>query len=312
MHLVADIGATNARFRLCGDQGWGGEAWLTETSRFTSANALLIAAQAALELDDVELEGATLAVAGPWVDGVVTITNTGLVLSEAECCGVFKAPVAIVNDFFALAYGVPHFSALHQLGGGSPSRHTKAILGPGSGLGMASLEPTDHGWVVLSGEGGHADLAPGNHLEAELWSLMMAEFGHVSWETVLSGNGIVNLYRAMCATWGNTPEPLTAAEISHNGQEMTDLVCHQTLETFAGILGAAAGNLALTVGAVGGVYIGGGIAPRMIDFLKTAPLRRRFEEKGKMSEYVAEIPLLIVTEEAPGLIGARAFAFSNS
>lgn len=308
MHLVADIGATNARFRLCSKQGWHGEAWVAETADFTSAIALFIAVRTALDIEKADLEGATLAVAGPCVDGVVKITNTGLVVSESEAVDVLQTPVTIVNDFFALACGVPHFSALHKFGGGSANHNTKAILGPGSGLGMASLEPTDHGWVVLSGEGGHADLAPGNHLEAELWSLMTAEFGHVSWETVLSGNGIVNLYRAMCATWGNKPEPLTAADISNRGQEMSDLVCHQTLETFAGILGTAAGNLALTVGAVGGVYIGGGIVPRMIDFLKTTPLRRRFEEKGKMSEYVAEIPLFIVTEEAPGLVGARAFA----
>ena len=157
---------------------------------------------------------------------------------------------------------------------------------------------------MVASEGGHADLAPGSHLEAELWGLLTAEHGHVCWETVLCGSGLQRLYGAVSALWGSRPQPLSAEQISSQGQSMADPVCHQTLETFCSLLGAAAGNLALTVAASGGVYLAGGIVPSMLEFVLASPLRRRFEERGEMSSFVKQIPLLIITEENPGLSGA--------
>lgn len=318
MQLVADIGATHARFQLTNDNQWQGDAWVGRTQDFSDGNELLLHAMRELKVGvgkvgAGKLHSSVIAVAGPeQTQGVRTLTNTDLKVSLVDCQQTLDCPVALVNDFYALARGVPEFTELSQLGGGEVVRATKALLGPGSGLGMASLVVVGEGWQVLAGEGGHADFAPGNHLETELWNVMTAKFGHVSWETVLCGPGLINLYEAMCATWGSLPDELSAAQISLRGQEMSDLVCHQTLETFCGLLGAAAGNLALTVGAKGGVYIGGGIAPRMLEFLVTSPLRRRFEDKGAMSHFVADIPILVITEQNPGLLGARACLADSS
>ena len=257
---------------------------------------------------------ALLAVAGPATQAEqIQITNTGLVVKCDAGRAVLGCDILLVNDFFALAHGVPFFQRLDRLGGEAPSQTTKALLGPGTGLGMATLVRSqlpaavfggDPLWQVVPSEGGHADLAPGSHLEAELWGVLMEHHQHVCWETVLSGSGLQNLYAAMCALWGMRPGEMSPADITAQGQEMADPVCHQTLETFCALLGAAAGNLAVTVAATGGVYIGGGIVNRMLDFVRTSPMRRRFEERGAMTEFVKPIPLLVITEPEPGLLGA--------
>jgi glucokinase len=176
---------------------------------------------------------------------------------------------------------------------------------------MATLVPVSESslqWRVVDGEGGHATLAIANHLDAELWGVLSQEVDYVSRETVLCGSGLVRLYRAMCAVWGSHPEALDAAQVSARGVTMTDPVCHQTLESFCGLLGNTAGDFALTVGARGGVYIAGGIAPKIVDFLSASPLRRRFDERGPMSAYVSQIPIYIVLDDNPGLVGAMRYS----
>ena len=307
MNLVADIGATNARFQYCRNGALLGAPVVLGTSSFDQASDLLGAAIA--ELGSGEVESALLAIAGPPVDGQtsreIRVTNTGLRFSDQDCAAVLGCPTELANDFYVLAHGVPYFSSLLQVGGGDVVAGTKALLGPGTGLGMATLVPDRDGrWQVLASEGGHADLAPGSHLEAELWGLLMTDLGHVSWESILCGSGLQKLYTTMCALWGASPEELGPQQISERGMTMADPVCHQTLETFCSLLGAAAGNLALTVAAVGGVYIGGGIVPQMLEFVRSSPLRRRFEERGDLSGYAEAIPLFVITEDNPGLKGA--------
>lgn len=314
MNLVADIGATNARFQLCAGTVLQGQSVVLATTEFDSSVDLLSAAMS--QLPEFEPQQALLAIAGPSAKpGQIEVTNTGLRFDISACADVIGCETQLANDFYALAHAVPHFQQLSQLGGREVIHGCKALLGPGSGLGMATIVPvgsvgmTDSAaasvrWQVLASEGGHADLAPGSHLEAELWNILMTEHSHVSWETVLCGSGIQQLYRAMCALWGAKPEDLSPAEVSSRGIAMADPVCHQTMETFCGLLGSVAGNFALTVAAQGGVYIGGGIVPQMLDFVSTSPLRRRFEEKGAMSDYVKEIPIFVIAEENPGLQGA--------
>ncbi len=307
MDLVADIGATNARFQYCRQGDLQGQTVTLPTADFADAEQLLQAAIAALAGETPQR--ALLAVAGPAhrVDQI-QITNTGLVLDAQRCSTVLGCTARLANDFFALAHGVPYFAQLHQLGGGAPQGSTKALLGPGTGLGMATVARTgasaDDSWLVIASEGGHADLAPGTHLEAELWGVLMEHHHHVCWETVLSGQGLVRLYKAMCTVWGMRPGELTPADITEQGQDMADPVCHQTLETFCALLGAAAANLAVTVAATGGVYIGGGIVTRMLDFVDASALRRRFDERGLMSDFVKQIPILVILDQEPGLIGA--------
>lgn len=307
MDLVADIGATNARFQFSEAQQLKGEAVVLATADYDSTATLLEEARARLPSEPVDR--ALLAVAGPARQPQrIEVTNTGLVLEQQTAGSVLGCEVRLVNDFFALAHGVPHFKALEQLGGDVPQRANKALLGPGSGLGMATLLPPlsadERYWRVVGSEGGHADLPPGSPLEAELWAILARRHGHVCWESVLSGPGLQNLYAAMCEIWGMRPAVLTPAQISAQGCDMSDAVCHQTLETFCAWLGAAAGNLALTVTAVGGVYIGGGVIGHMLDFVRASALRRRFEERGAMTDMIQRVPLLLITEADPGLLGA--------
>ena len=306
--LVADIGATHARFALARDGVLTGEKTVLPTKDQTRATDLV---RDALErLGAMELSAVCFAVAGPVRDGAVEVTNGGLKFDERVLNEALDVPVTLVNDFFALALAVPELEQLEAIGGDperGASRQVKAVLGPGSGLGMSVLVPeAADRWRVLPSEGGHADLAPGNPLEQELLNVLHSRHNGVCWETVLSGPGLANLHQAVADMWGMPAEPLAPEEISRLGATVEDPLCHQTLELFFALLGSAAGNLALTVCAHGGVYIGGGIVPGLLEFARTSPLRRRFEERVELEALVADIPIFLILDEDPGLIGAAA------
>ncbi len=299
--LVADIGATSARFGLGGADGVRQCVELS-TGEFSRADDLVMAAVEALDAPSVD--AACLAVAGPVQAGVAKMTNRGqLRFDQLSLSVALGCSVRVVNDFYALALAVPVAQSLTQIGGAAADG-AKAIIGPGSGLGMAGLIAQDVGWLVLASEGGHGDLAPGSPLEVELLSILQRRYGHVCWETVLSGPGLVRLHEVMAELQGAAAPSLSGPEIIALGAGMDDLLCHQTLETFFGLLGSAAGNLALTLCASGGVYIGGGIVPQLVAFAQSSALRRRFEERGALTGYVRNIPLFVMLDEAPGLAGA--------
>jgi len=302
--LVADIGATNARFAWAGEAGLSRDVLHLRTSVSTDSGALLDLALS--RLDGPRPAAAALAIAGPVEEGRGRMTNGVLRFDAAELSSRLGCPVTVINDFHAMARAVPHLEHLRQIGGGVPKPGVKAVLGPGSGLGMGVLVPRGGGWQVLASEGGHGDLAPGSPLETELLSVLQQEHGHVSWETVLSGPGLVRLYGAVCRVWGVDPKEISQEQISSLGLNADEPVCHQTLEVFFSVLGGAAGNLALTVCAQGGVYLGGGILPGLAAFAAASPLRRRFDERGPLSNMVREIPLYLILDEEPGLTGALA------
>ena len=188
--LVADIGATRARFQLVLEGALQGAPLVLGSTEFDDAQALIRAALEGLEVAGVRQ--ALFALAGPRDEtGAIRLTNTGMRFAPDACAGACDGPCELVNDFFALAHGVPYFDQLVQIGGDAGASGNKAILGPGSGLGMAMLLATGQGsnWQVVASEGGNADLAIGSHLEAELWAALVREHDHVSWETVLSGPG---------------------------------------------------------------------------------------------------------------------------
>lgn len=304
--LVADIGATNARFAL------GREGALLQKACFATPEAgevreLIELARAALGFS--KLAGACVAVAGPVQNHRGRITNGSLEFDAAEIGALLNCPVAVVNDFHALARSLPVLQHLRQIGGTQagvlqPSA-PKAVIGPGSGLGMALLVPHgDSEWLVVPSEGGHADVAPGTPLEHEILQILLAQHEQVCWETVLSGPGLVNLYRAVCALWDVAPEEVAPEWITRNAVDAEVPICHQTVELFFGILGGAAGNLALMACAEGGVYIGGGIVPQLAEFAAASALRRRFDERGALSDYSAQIPLYVILDDDPGMIGA--------
>ena len=305
--LIADIGATNSRFALADGRQVVSNIVRLATADHDDAQTLLGAAREELEFES--LSGCCIAMAGPVRQGRGAITNGAIHLDSAVLSAQLACPSIVVNDFFALARALPELAFLRQIGGSEPTRGVKALLGPGSGLGMGAMVPAGQGSdesVVLSSEGGHADLAPGSPLEQEVLQILGNQMPHVSWESVLSGPGLVNLYRALCAIWGVTPEPLSAESITAQGVNIDEPICHQVLELFFSFLGAAAGNLALTLCADGGVYIGGGIVPGLVDFAADSPMRRRFEERGALADYAATIPIYVILDDDPGLLGALA------
>ena len=300
--LVADIGATSARFGV-GDGNGVVRQVTFATGDFSVGTELLATAVDALEAD--AFHAACLAVAGPALHGRAAVTkHPELQFEAAELNGILGCPVQVVNDFHALAMMAPVAEPVRQVGGGAGDDGVKAVIGPGSGLGMAGLIPAAHGWRPVASEGGHADLAPGSPLEQELLGVLQRLHGHVCWETVVSGPGLVRLHQAVAELWGAPAEVLTPAQISALGMNVEDPLCHQTLDIFFGLLGSAAGNLALTFCATGGLYIGGGIVPQLADFAPTSALRRRFEERGELSGYVEPIPIFLMLDPLSGLKGA--------
>lgn len=214
----------------------------------------------------------------------------------------------VINDFTALALALPVLDEadLRAVGGGSAvPGQPMALLGPGTGLGVSGLLPAGDRWLPLAGEGGHATLAAGDAHEAALIELMRRRFGHVSAERALSGPGLVNLYEASAELAGLPARRLEPAQVVAEAKSGADPQCSDALDTFFALLGGAAGNLALTLGARGGVYLGGGVVPRIGDWIERSRFRERFEAKGRFRDYVAAIPTFVIDARTPpALLGA--------
>ncbi|MDF0605145.1 glucokinase [Neisseriaceae bacterium TC5R-5] len=311
--LLADIGGSNARFALESAPGVQERVAVLATSAYPS---LLEAVQAYLaQVDAPALAHAAFGIATPIAGDWVQMSNHHWAFSIAalqQQLGL--TTLLVINDFSALALALPQLTAaeLQQVGGGlAQAGAPLALLGPGTGLGMAGLLPHASGPLVLSGEGGHAALAPFDEREGFIWAYAQQRFGHVSAERVLSGAGLVLIYQALAARAGVVAQEFAASEISRRGLADECAVCRETLEVFCAILGGVAANQALILGARGGVYIGGGIVPRLGDFFARSAFRQRFEEKGRMSHYVKSIPTYLITHAYPALSGVAALLSSH-
>jgi glucokinase len=181
---------------------------------------------------------------------------------------------------------------------------TLAVIGPGTGLGVGGVVQTRHGWVALPGEGGHATMSACDDFEAAVLAVVRRDHAHVSAERLLSGIGLPVLYRAVAAVCGQADEGLSAEQVVERGVACTDGTCERTLDTFCDFLGAFAGNVALIMGARGGVYIGGGIVPRLGDRFFASRFRERFEAKGRFQAYLSPIPTALITDTLAALTGA--------
>jgi glucokinase len=216
----------------------------------------------------------------------------------------------VLNDFTALALALPALSRkeLEPVGAGTATAgEALALLGPGTGLGVGCLVPAGDGVLPLASEGGHVTLSAGNEREDRLIAALRREFGHPSAERALSGSGLVNLYGFACAEANRAPLPLLPADVSARALAGSDEACSEAVELFFALLGGVAGNLALTVGARGGVYIGGGIVPRLGDWIHRSQFRARFDSKGRLQSYLSSIPVwLIRPSSPPALRGANA------
>jgi glucokinase len=312
--LLGDIGGTHVRFALLARDRISQVAIL-DTADYSGPYPVM---QAFLrkQAPGARIDHACLAIAG-WVEkGRARLTNGGWSLDTAEMRRIFKFKSAtLVNDFEAIAWSLPHLAPaeLHYLGGPTrfPGRAPMAALGPGTGLGVGCLLPEGDSWRALASEGGHVSLAAGDGREAAVIEWLRGRYGHVSSERALSGDGLVNLYSAIGALDRRKLPLLSAPEIADAALGGRSAAAKAALDMFCALLGGIAGNLALTCGARGGVYIGGGIVPRFPDYITRSAFRRRFEEKGRLKHYLEVIPTAVILHPNPAMLGLAALLASQ-
>ncbi len=308
--ILGDIGGTNARFALLRGGGIAATKWLAVADYPTILGAL--EAYIASLGEEVRVAGAILAAAGPVEENRSSLTNSPWVVDGGELETRFGWPrVHVLNDFAATAWALPELAAdaLAPVGGGTaiPDRPA-AVLGPGTGLGLACFLPTRVGPVVLDTEGGHVTLAALSPREDAVIGRLRRRFGHVSAERVLSGAGLVNLHDTVAALDGIEVPERTPAEVMAAAQSARCPASVAALDMFCRFLGDFAGNAALTFGARGGVFIAGGIVPRAIDHLRRSDFRERFEAKGRYQAYLSAIPTRVITDPDPAFAGLRGLA----
>jgi glucokinase len=307
--LVGDIGATNARFGLVSPDGtvlhWRSHA-CEHYPTIDAAIAEYLGERGGLPAP----RQAAIAVASPVTGDLVAMTNHPWRFSIAALRAQFGFErLEVINDFTAQALALPHLAADQRLivGGGSPAPGAPlAVLGPGSGLGVSGLVPCGAGWVALTGEGGHATMASASERESAVLDHMRRRFDHVSAERLLSGPGLVNLYATLAEIDGIASKGYTAPQITDLGMRGEDAVCAEATAMFCAMLGNVAGDLALTLGARGGVYVAGGIVPRLGEYFVQSPFRARFEAKGRFASYLAAIPTYVVTYPLAAFVGCAA------
>jgi glucokinase len=306
--LVGDIGGTNARFALVDFDGV--DPRLIEPTSYKGED--YETAEDAIEhyLAKMGLkhpEQAVVAVAGPIEHGAVHFTNSDWKLSEdgLRRAGGFRS-AKLINDFTAQALAAPRLAPkdLRQIGPLQTSGEGDlAIIGPGTGFGAAGMVRRHGVETPLTTEGGHIAFAPTDDTEIEILRVLIKRFGRCSIERLLSGPGMEDLHLILGQIEGRKVDDLTAKQITEQGVA-GDPCCKITIDRFCAILGSAAGDLALALGARGGVFIAGGIAPRIIDLLEEGTFRERFESKGRLSDYTRAIPTHVVMNPHTALIGA--------
>jgi glucokinase len=311
LSLVSDIGGTNARFALvpadtvttqhehtlrCADFPGPVEAVRHYLAMIGNPRIRIAAFDVATAVngDQVALTN------GPW-DFSITRTRDALGLERLH----------VINDFTALALAVPLLNAneTRQVGGGSALPDTAiGVLGAGTGLGVSGLLSDRGRWLAIEGEGGHAAFSPMTEREDAILQILRGRLGsHVSVERLLSGMGLTNIFEALCEIDGVQPVRREPGEITEQALRGDDARCSETVDIFCAVLGTAAANVAITLGARGGIFIGGGIVPKLGSYFDDSPFRSRFEDKGRFRRYVAAIPTYVIVAEQPALRGLAAF-----
>jgi len=295
--LLADIGATHARFALQTAPGTYRSVRVLKCDDFAGIVPLL--RFYLQEHAETRLHHAALALANPVSGDYVRMTNRPWEFStDAVRRELGLSTLLIVNDFTALAMAIPGLKPedLMQVGEGKPAPNAViGVLGPGTGLGVSGVIPTLDGFVTLGSEGGHVNFAPSDEREFAVLQLAWREWKHVSNERLISGPGMEIIYRALAQRNGVNARTRDSASIIAGALDEQDALCIEVLECFCGMLGGAAANLAVTLGAFGGIYIGGGVVPRMGEWFRASPFRARFEAKGRFTDYIADIPTYVIT-----------------
>jgi glucokinase len=308
--LLADIGGTNARFALLADGTVGNIAHLA-VSDFGSFGEALDRYLGGLPQAGV-IGAAILAVSGAVEDGRCALTNNPWVIDAAELCAAHGfSMVRLINDFEAVAWALPRLSPgqLLRVGGRQPVEGAPLVaLGPGTGLGVAASVPHADGHLVLPSEGGHSTMAGSSPREDAVIAHLRRRLGHVSAERVLSGNGLENLHDALAALDDITLPRRSAAEITRAGIEGSCPTSRAAIDMFCAMLGTVAGNLALTFGAKGGIFIAGGVLRHMPEYFAGSQFRARFEEKGRFRSYLEPIPTYLILDDDAAFDGLRHLA----
>ncbi len=303
--LLADIGGTNARFAL---EVKKDEIEHITTLACTDYVSVVDAVRAYLhQVGDPQVKFGAFAIANPVFGDWIQMTNHHWAFSiETTRQALNLDAFLVINDFMAQAYAIANDGVdLMQVGGTSCEFNTpRAVLGPGTGLGVSALIPHKDGtFTAIASEGGHSSFCPFDDNEMMIWQYASKKLGHVSAERFLSGNGLVLIYEALATKEGVKKEKMTPQLISELALSGKNPLCRLTLDIFCAMLGTFASNLALTLGSRSGVYLCGGIIPRFIEYFKTSPFRNRFEDKGRFDAYLATIPVYVVLSQYPGILG---------
>jgi glucokinase len=312
--LVADVGATRARF------GWvDGDARViqkpqcsdltTHAGPLEAARNYLSGIEAALGPRYRAPRWAAMAIAAPVQDDIAILTNSPWRFDRLElAAGMDLEGLALINDFEALARSLPllrpeQFRADRMP---MPLPGALAVVGPGTGLGVAGIVPSRSTWVPVPGEGGHATLSPSDEFESAVLSRVRMTCGHVSAERLLSGIGLPVLHQAVADVLAMEATDLSPAEIVDRAMAREDAACDRSIDLFCALLGGFCGNVALTLGARGGLFIGGGIVPRLGERFWSSAFREKFEAKGRFRDYLQAIPTALITDTYAALAGAAA------
>ncbi|WP_111640618.1 glucokinase [Marinimicrobium alkaliphilum] len=318
--LIADIGGTNARLGVIehhagqnADTTLQRQAPKLEQSLrcadYADPEALIrhYCNQAGIDIPQY----ACLAIAGPVENGMVKMTNHNWSFSaQSLTANLGMTRMELLNDFAAQAHAVPHLRPEHTVclyQADAAPLAPKAVLGPGTGFGAAAMVPTETGPKVLTGEGGHVNFAPGTEREIAILQYMLKRQAHVSLENLISGQGLVKLYTSLAAIDGVVPENYTPADVSTKGMQGEDALCEEAMQIFCAVLGSAAGDKTLNYGALGGIYLAGGISPRIVDYLPKTDFLARLQGKGPMHGYLRKIPVYVVTHGTAALLGSAAW-----
>ncbi len=301
--VIGDVGGTNARFAIEISPGVFSALASYANRDFASFEAALrfyLSRPESVSAGSSTLRYAAIAIANPIDGDQIKMTNSEWAFSLSRVQEAFGFQVfLLVNDFTALAMALPFLPRqyIRQWGGKERlENRVIGLIGAGTGLGVSGLVPSSHGWIPLETEGGHVSFSPFDELEVKIWQRARKQLGHVSAERLLSGRGLELLYRLVAEIEDRAVDPLMAHQITEGALRKTCDLCDLTVEIFCRMLGTVSGNLALTLGAKGGLYIGGGIVPRLKERFFESGFRKRFEEKGRFSAYLASIPVFVVTD----------------
>jgi len=317
--LVADIGGTNARFALA-RRGSAARPELADILQVATAEypSLKDAAEAYLQrCGGPRPQRAVLAVASAVTGDAIKITNNPWAFSIRELGADLGLSLDVINDFTAMALVLPVLEAGDLLAIGEvpmrepfDARRSYAVVGPGTGLGVGGVIVEQGRGIVIQSEGGHVGFSPGTPYELELLRVLQPRFGRVSAERLISGTGLVNLHDAVRAVEGLDAAPLTPEQISEQAAADADGVCARTLQVFAELLGAFAGDVALAFGAWDGVFLPGGVTQKLLPWIAAGGFRRRFDDKGRHGAILRKIPTQVITHPQAGLLGTAVQACS--